>query len=216
MSSLIKNIVIFLVFFSIGFGSIFFYTKQTTQKKAEVRKVLASKSAFSMENAPKNSITGEITSLSGDVTWESRVATEPAVLVSNTKIQQGEILYTGPTGALTVTFPSLGEVRLSPNTEVSIMQALATSFVLSQPTGTVTYTSEETTPISIRSLHMLANITGNAVMTVDDLYGVITISVTDGDVTIAYNNTENISQVEIISKEETATFNDETRETTIE
>jgi hypothetical protein len=115
-----------------------------------------------------------------------------------------------------VNFPTLGEMYLMSNTEVALIQSLPTSFVVTQSNGNTIYTSEQTTPISVRSLHLLANVKGKATISTDAENGLITIRVAQGDVTIAYNAIDNISQVELVSKGETLTFNDETREATIE
>jgi hypothetical protein len=194
----------------------FFYFAKTSEKKAAERKDIASKSAFSFENAPRNSIKGDITILSGEVNWLSRTATEPAGLVSNTKIQQGEELQTGKKGNVSVVFPSLGILSLSENTNVKIIQTIPSSFVLTQTSGTAEYEKTSTGEFSIRSLHLLSTIdSGRVTITVDEIDKEITIIVHTGTLTVGYNDLDNISTVQTLSKGETLIFNDETRDTTI-
>lgn len=215
-SERVKLSLIFLFFFAIGFGILFFYTKQTSQKKAEERKVIATKSAFSLEHAPANSIKGDITTLYGDVKWESRVATEPAALINTTKIQQGEEIQTGDNGTISVSFPQIGNLKLFPKTNVQIAQSIPESFVLGQTKGTVSYEKSGTGNFSIRSYHLLTKIdSGKADMTVDDTLDEITIVVHTGSVTVGYNDSNNVSTIQTIQPGQTFIYDDSTRDTTI-
>ena len=47
---------------------------------------------FSLENAPIDSLRGEITEMAGDIFWQSRTATTPAELTDKITVQQGENL----------------------------------------------------------------------------------------------------------------------------
>lgn len=216
-SSWIKALLLGLLFFLIGFGGIMFYTKKTVQKKTEERKAVLAKSAFSLENAPKATNRGDITSLIGDVTWTSRTATEPAKLIATTKIQEGEELHTGSTGKTTISFPEIGSLALLPETDVQIVQTYPASFVIGQTKGTVTYDKTGTGGFSIRSLHLLSRLdSGKADITVDDESDEITIFVHTGSVTVGFNDSDNFSTVKTISAGETFIYNDGTRDSTLE
>lgn len=200
----------------LGFGGIVFYVNTTSQQKAEEQKVISAKSAFSIETQPENSVAGIIDMLTGDVTWESRVATEPAILVKTTKIQQGEEIQTGTTGILSILFPAIGKLTISPSTDVQIVQTIPELFVVGQTKGRVTYETVADKTFSIRSFHLLAKVAeGKADITVDDEYNEITIFPHSGTVTVGFNDLDNISTVKTISPGETFIYNDDTRDSTI-
>lgn len=214
--SAIWYVTLFIIFFLIGCSGFLISARNTSQKKADERKVLASKSAFSFENAPKASIRGDIVRLVGVVEWKSRTATEPATLLSSTKIQAGEEIHTKNNGKITVTFPEIGTLSLTPDTDIQLVQTYPATFVLGQTKGTVTYEKSGEGSFSIRTLHLLSRIdSGKAVITVDDTLGEITIVVHTGSVTVGYNDADNLSTVQEITASQTFIYNDETREITI-
>ncbi len=168
---------------------------------------------FSIANPPKESITGKITSISGGVEWESRVATQPAQIAKPVPIRQGENLITKDDGNISLTFDNIGNIKLLPKTEVDFVQTLPVNFVVNQKSGTVVYIKEGTVPFSVRSLHLLTTITGEIKLVIDEQKPIITINVNKGSVTIAYNDLQNISHTQTIYEGKQFIFNDELRTT---
>src|SRR3989338_9045587 len=76
---------------------------------------------FSLEQAPSDSIRGQITGMSGEIWWQSRTATEPArlparqaQLTEEITIQQGETLIASESGNITVNFAPAATLTLFP------------------------------------------------------------------------------------------------------
>jgi hypothetical protein len=173
-------------------------------------------SRFSLEKAPSQSLVGLISSMSGDVEYESRIATEAAKINSPVPIQQGENLTTGTDGKLVLIFEKAAEINISPDTSVSIIQTLPADLVFSQSTGVSEYVKLASIPVSIRSRHLLIENAGDITVSVDKIKPVITVSVNSGSATFAYNNINNISKVLTLEAGKTLTFNDGTRRVVVD
>lgn len=200
-----KGLLLFIFFFLVGIfsvGGYYWWKNQSRPLIVPTAKIeVASKSAaptdtFSVENAPPNSIRGIVATFSGEVQWQSRVATEPAKLENVIPIQQGEKLSTGNTGKITINFDSFGSVNLSPKTEISIIQTLPVNFVFDQASGSAQFISLGTSPFSVRTLRLLSTIsTGSATVNVDEKTNFVTFGLKSGLATIAYNDDQFISQI---------------------
>lgn len=162
---------------------------------------------FSLEQAPLQSLRGTITDLSGDIWWESRVATEPSQLTEKSmQIQQGEVISASSSGTLSVSFGQAGSVSLQKQSTVEVIQTLPTNLVFTQPMGDVTYLSNSS-PISVRSLNMIVHIdNGTMTVHVDANTGDITVKTVSGSATIAYNSPTFISKVWHIDQGEIFTY----------
>lgn len=168
---------------------------------------------FSLADAPADSLRATITKLSGDVTWQSRTATEAAPLTASRILQQGEILTTGSGGTASLTFAGSCLITLSPDTELNLTQTLPANIVLEIPNGRITSEKKCPEPISIRSMHLLlSQIEGTLQFTaLDD--GTIIIGVTDGSAQVGFNDSDNVSTVLTINAGESLTYDDSTRTT---
>ena len=166
---------------------------------------------FSIAHAPKESIIGNITAMTGDVFWESRVATQPAKIELPVSVKQGENLVTKDDGNATVVFAGIGSIELLPKTETDFVQTLPTNFVVDQKQGTADYTKNGTVPFSIRSLHLLTTISGKITLTIDEDELTVTITVKKGSATVAYNNLNYVSQLQRIEEGQKLVFDDNTR-----
>ncbi len=166
---------------------------------------------FSIAEAPKESIIGNITAMTGDILWESRVATAPAKIDQPVSIAQGENLVTNDNGNATVVFTGIGSVKLSPKTETDFVQTLPTNFLVDQKQGTADYTKNGTVPFSIRSLHLLITISGEISLAIDKDQPIVTITVKRGMATVGYNDLNYVSQLQTIEEGQKLVFDDNTR-----
>ncbi len=165
-----KKLLIFLTFLFIGIilGSLCYIWKsnQTNSDIVRVKK----EPRFSIEKAPKNSEVGTIQSMSGTIKWESRtaIATEGAQITQPVPIQQGEELISGDDGSAVVSYQNGLTISLSPNSHISFVQMLPTNFVLNQLKGTIEYQKNNSTPLAIRSLHLLTQMDNEQVYKIQD------------------------------------------------
>lgn len=168
-------------------------------------------SRFSLEKAPSQSLVGTITSMSGEVEYESRIATEAAKINSPVQVQQGESLTTGVDGKLILTFDKAVEINMSVESSVGVVQTLPADMVFSQNSGTAEYKKLADTPVTIRSLHLLIENNGDVTVSIDKIKPIITVTINSGSATFAYNNTSNVSRVINIGAGKKLIFNDDTR-----
>ena len=168
-------------------------------------------SRFSLEKAPSQSLVGTIISMNGEVEYEKRLATESARINSPVPVQQGESLTTGIDGKVILTFEKAVEINILPETSVGVIQTLPADMVFTQTVGSAEYKKLGTLPVSIRSRHLLIKNDGDITVSVDKLKPIITVSVTSGSATFAYNNINNISRVVEVVEGKILTFNDDTR-----
>ncbi len=209
-----KNILLFLTFFILGAGSFLAYHLWQTNSKQEqiVSQVTKQEANFNIANPPQESKIGTIVSMSGDIKWESRVATAPATIITPVPIKQGERLVTGDQGNLVVNFEGIGSISVSPKSDVSFIQTLPADFVVNQTLGNVTYTQTGQTPISVRSYHLLIRLTSGSIeMSVDDKKSEVNLTSIKGETMVAFNNINNVSTVVALNAGKTYSFSDEQR-----
>lgn len=171
---------------------------------------ISEESRFSIKEPPKDSKKGMVESMTGEVKWTSRVATEEAALDKPIQIQQGENLETGEEGEVVVKFTDIGIVKMFSKSEVSFIQTLPANFVFSQTKGSVIYSGEGQMPISIRTFHLLTVITQGVVeLSISENEPIINIVVKKGKIKVAFNNLKYESQVLELREGEAYIFNDE-------
>ena len=208
-----KAAFLFIFFLIVGFIATFFLiNKQTSEEVSKPNvKITRESSKFSLEKAPSTSLHGDITTLTGEVQWQSRIATEASTITQKQSIQQGESLMTGKTGKVSLAFPDM-LFNISSSTQLNVIQTLPTSIVLEQPAGKIDFQTTSSTPLSIRTSRILIKSDkGNFSVAIDEDDGMVTISVEDGLVTTAYNDTDNFSTVEKIEADQVLTFDPSTR-----
>lgn len=173
-------------------------------------------SRFSLDKAPSTSLVGSITSMTGDVFFEPRLATESAKIVAPISIQQGESFSTGINGNLILNFKDATEVVLENDSGIDVIQTLPADLVFRQTLGTVDYKKIGTYPVSIRVGHLLVenegdlkiSFTGNG-QSKDS--PVTTVIVINGTATIAYNNLNNDSRMVNLTTGQILEFNEGNR-----
>jgi hypothetical protein len=198
--------------FAVAFGMSTFCTFILTTSAVKERLKLQLPplaTAFSLQNAPKESLQGEIVSLSGDVAWQSRVATQPAQLKTPRKVQQGENIVTKSNGKVTMTFLNTVTLNMLSDSEVDFIQTLPANMVLVQQSGTTTYTVFGKVPVSVRAQDLLVQQSRGAMnVSVDKDAATVTVRATDGNATAAYTNADNTSVVVPITTGQSFVFDD--------
>ncbi len=215
--------LIFIFFTSILIGLLtyaIFYHFQPIQQSTTpaITPTLAEPYQYTPEIAPTNTLRGDISSIEGDVSWVSRIATEPASLSAGIQIQQGEQIVTAVESEVSIDFEDDVNITLSENTRLAITQTLPASIVLTQRYGNVRYTvSSSKYPISVRIRRLLVRMyEGEVDISVEEDDPVISVDVSEGAAEVAYNDSDFTSQRLMIEDGEVFTFNNDERIGTIE
>ncbi|MCL4374775.1 hypothetical protein M1523_02845 [Patescibacteria group bacterium] len=173
--------------------------------------------SFSVAQPPLDAVKAKLTSLSGEVAWQSRVATQPARLRSGRVIQQGETLMTGKVGQATVVFPTQGKLALADNAKVEFVQTLPARFVFDQSAGGIDYRNEDKAPWSVKTMRLVTVIgTGETRLAIDPDTGIIAVTVIKGEVRVGYNDRDLNSQVISLQPGERFVFDNDRREGAVE
>ena len=207
-----KSFFVFLVFLILGILVGLGYRSYFKNKIIpSVNNPLPSE-AFSIDTPPKDSLKGIVSQMSGDVFWESRVATSPALINKLEMVQQGEEIQTGDDGKITWDFPNLLSVDVAKNSDVSLIQTLPTNLVLEQKDGQITYKKIGASPVSIRALHLLISVeTGQIKVIFSKKKDQVEVDTENGTAKVGYEDQNNISQVVELDKNKQFLFDDESR-----
>jgi hypothetical protein len=173
---------------------------------------------FSLENAPTESLKGNIASFSGNVAWQSRTAATASLINTPVTIGQGEEIVAQGNGAATIKFPKGILVQMNSNSDIGIVQMLPANIVILQNQGTVSYqNSDNKIPLSINGLDLMVNINqGTAQVSVDKSTSSVVISVSSGSAVATFTDTQNNTQVETINNGNQMTFDNNTKTADIE
>jgi uncharacterized membrane protein YkgB len=209
---MIKNIIIFILSIIIGLILIIIGYFSFFSKDSQLIKPFLPKTMFSIENAPSQTLTGEVASISGNVSWLSRTANYAILINSAQKLQQGEEINTQNNGEAILNFSKVVNITVLPNTQVSFIQTLPANFVVEQKQGLATYEKNGEIPVSIRTLDLLINIEkGSCQVLVNKDTSDITVSVITGSVTVAFNDTNINTNIQTISEGKKYQFNNDTK-----
>lgn len=195
-------------------GFYYFLSKKTENTAITIPGILPTQktSSFSLVNAPSESLKGEISTMSGQILWQSRVATEEAQISSPQLIQQGEKLETGKNSALVLKYDGIVKVTFSPETAIDIIQTLPSNLVFSQDSGSAEYKNlGSTSVVSVRALSLLVQNSGDISVSINPQRPIVTLVVKSGIATVAYNSLGFVSHEFTIPAGRTYTFNDHTR-----
>jgi len=169
-------------------------------------------SNFSLEEAPSESLRGEITSMTGDVTFLGRTATEAAKLASGSGVvQQGENYITGDKSTLSINFDKAISIDMLEKTEVDIIQTLPATIVFSQVAGTADYKMATSSSVAIRTSYLLTQLNGEAVISRNPDKPIVTVNMKSGNAVLAYNDLKFVSHEVMILGGHNFTFNYGTR-----
>lgn len=207
-----KYLSLFLLFLFIGIGIALGYFFWKKEKATMVMPISPKEKRFSIEPPPKESRIGTVSSMSGQILWESRIATKPAEIKDLKQVQQGEKLTTGKDGQTVISFPDAASITLSPESEIEFIQTLPIHFVFKQTKGKINYLKKGTIPLSVRSLHLLMTFSDcEYVINTDAENHILTLTVKKGSVKAAYNNLQYETQTVVINEGEKYVFNDDKR-----
>lgn len=216
---MIKKIILFLIPFLITSVLVVGYFK-LTQKISSISlpslptvsfSDLVKLSRFSLDKAPSESLVGNIASITGEVGYESRIATESAKINSPVSVQQGESLTTGTDGALILNFKDAVDIKLDNNSGINVVQTLPADLVFQQTIGSVEYKKLGSVPVTIRVGRLIVENLGDVKILFTKDSPVTTIIVINGSVTVAYNNLYNISRVIDVETGQTLKFYESNR-----
>lgn len=209
-----RKVLLFAGFFGLGIivAVLYFMFRANNPIRVIAPKPLIPPTAFSDEMAPKESVKGQIATMSGEVWWISRVTSQRTPYATPSAVQQGETYATGDNGAIEINFSEYGSVNIVSKSEVGIDQTLPVDFVFDQSSGSASFTSLGRSPFSVRSLHLLTTIaSGSATINLDYKKHLITLRVISGSAKLAYNDTDIVSQVLEISQGKSFRFDDDNR-----
>lgn len=215
-SSKVRKLLLFIFFFLMGAAIAVALSLEIARKRINIplpvptpKESVQSFDTYSVNDAPKDSVRGQIATMSGEIRWTSRTATEAAILTKPITIQQGEDLETGITGNLDITFPNTSSVKVFPESKVSIVQTLPSNFLFAQNKGEIEYEKVGNTPVSIRILSLLSEINGKALIYIPGNSPYIYLTVEDGTARGAYKDVNGITQVIELKKGQRFIFNDD-------
>ncbi len=208
-----KNLGVFFIFTILGIALIlvYFSRSEVPAKTALVTTSTSStqsQTSFDPSQPPKTSLKGQITTLTGLVKWQSRIATDSAVITSPQAVQQGEQLETGPKAKVNFAFSQVAQISMSENTIINLAQTLPVDLVFIQSKGVANYQKIGQDRVSIRSAHLLIEPESEVSVNMNEDQPIITVTATKGPVTIAFNDSDQISQVKTLKAGQTLIFND--------
>ncbi len=207
-----------MVFFVLGAGIALslFFTKNHSVPQSMItigkKEPSFEPTKFSLEDAPGDSIRGNITNLSGDIWYQSRTATEPAKLTEGIPVQQGETWIASGEGKLTVNFNPALTLSLFPKSQVEVIQTLPVNLVFKHDQGVGQYQVSGANPVTIRSFNLIANVDeGLFVIDTDPDTGTIILSLKTGSAKIGYNSPQFDSKVWQLESGDVFTYDSNTR-----
>jgi len=212
----LKYTALLLVILGVIFGVVYIISgKQKPEAVPSISPVSTNSpnlfSNFSLEDAPSESLRGQITKMKGNIDWQGRTATEAAGISAPITIQQGENLITEAGGSLTLVFQNACSLNFSEKTEIDIIQTLPADIVFSQVSGVAEYSKTGSYPIDIRTSTLLTELMGDATISRNPLKPIVTVFVKSGSAIVAYNDLKYISHEVTINAGQTYTFNYGTR-----
>lgn len=211
-----KNIFLFCFALFVVFGLVIRYAVLQTPKHMQ-SKIVENKNKtiteiYSTDQAPSKTMRANIASMSGQVQWQSRTATQPAALalVSPIQFQQGETIITPKKSSITLKFPNDSTAVLFPETHLYLFQTLPDNLVFNQSAGTVEYTNITSTALAVRSLSLLVQLNAaTATISIEKNSPFITVHVKNGAVKAAFNDADQVSMVFDIPPGKTVEFNND-------
>jgi hypothetical protein len=208
------------LFILIGVIVAFGYSIWKKEKTIVVNKIIPQKQEeqFSIDVPPKQSKVGVVESISGnEILFQSRIASMPVKMTEIKQIQQAELLSLGKETSSKILFKDAVSIDMSQESEIEFLQTLPINFVFRQNKGKIIYEKLGSIPISIRSRFLLTSIIeGKTSIDTDIETHIITLTVLEGSVKVAYNDIDYKTQTQIIEKGKVFIFNDDLREGTLE
>ncbi len=209
-----NNLFLFSVFLLIGILGTVFYGYITKYQPRSLQTIIQTvkESGFAIEKPPSQSLKGIILAMTGEIGWQSRVATEAATIINPAPLQQGEVIRTGETGELTLEFKNVAGIDVLPETQLEFSQTLPVNFVVWQASGSAEFKKLGNVPVSVRAEHLLIKQNdGNMSIGVDSANLLVNINIISGSISVAYNDLNNVSHIVNAASGKRITFNDAKR-----
>lgn len=196
-----KQFVILLVSILFGFLVILNYFIWKPAEVVESKSLPSVTPTYSLnpkalvETPPGLSQEGIITKLTGNVMFEARGESEYSPITEPQAVHQGDQISTAENSTVNISFGENSTISISENSELFIIQSLMNQFVLSQQTGSITYTNNTDSPFTVRSNAMIVELNNGSMKIVQDEENeTIRITLQKGTAEIAYNNATYVSQ----------------------
>lgn len=157
---------------------------------------------------PATALTGTLAWKEGDVLKTLRDADDFTPATASGTVLQGETIATKKGKAL-VTLQDAGTVSLMDASEVSFVNLVPDALLLRQKSGTVSYEVNSLAPFSIRILHTLVTINGDASITLGET--AITLRITKGTAKLALVDADNNTQIWDLVQGDRALIDDDAR-----
>jgi hypothetical protein len=218
MTNILKTILLFTISGFIGFCIFILGYMYIFHQSVTILNPLLPVTHFSLENAPQQSLKGEVASYSGNVAWISRTAVVSSLIKSKIKIGQGEEIIAQGNGTATLIFPVGILIQMESNSNISIIQTLPVSIVIAQDKGTVSYkNTNNKIPLSVNGLDLLISMSqGICQISVDKENANVVINVSSGFATAVFIDNENNTQTKTIESGREMDFNNNTKQATVE
>jgi hypothetical protein len=214
---MIKNIFLFLFFAGIStVGIIAFYKISPANINTPLKPQNLSKTSFSIDNPPSDSLKGNITSISGSVSFQPRSSDYASTIKDPRLIVQGDEISTLGNGKASISFPNIGNISLSPDTHLNIVQSLSQNFVTQITQGEANFQRIGNIPLSVISLDLSITLDDGTDIDViaDKDNSEVLFTINKGEVTFTYTDTSDDTSVikakegkQIIFDNNTKTFN---------
>lgn len=207
-----KNTILFLIFLSLSSLAIVLGYLWAVPRTNFLPKPYYPKTSFSITNAPSSSKRGKVIPVGGTAQFLPRTSDFAKSISSPTTIVQGEEVDTLGNEKASVVFDKIVTVNLLPSTQVSLIQTLPVNFVFEQKQGNAVYIRAGNIPISVRALDLLINIeSGKSNVYVDPDSSTIEVNVEAGEARLAFNDTDNQTQIVSLKTGEKYSFNNNTK-----
>lgn len=210
-----KNILLILFAFILGFGGVVGYQYFRTKQNAPVVVAPAVQPTPEPTFAlvpPSQAVTGTLTVTSGHAQKLSREDSEYKEASTGAQILLGESVATKENSSATATVSGIVKVSMGPNAELVFANLFPTNMVLQQKSGNIDYLV--TKPISIRALHILVTIDpGETIINIIDTD--LSITVKTGSVKLALVDTDNNTKIWNLKAGQRANIDDVARQVTL-
>lgn len=196
-----KHIGLGVIFVFVGLLAVFTFRYVQVSRTAPF---VPQASSFTL-SPPRQAITGTLTQSTGIVEQFTREAEDYQEATPGGVIRQGESIAT-KRGSAIIALDTLGTVSMGDNSEMSFVNLIPTSLMLWHKSGTVEYEVNSADPFSIRALHALVELSGDATISINDT--IVKILVAKGTAKLALVDDDNKTNVWNIIEGQTARISD--------
>lgn len=214
-----KDAILLVIAFFLGFGSVFGYRYIRTPKPAASLLAPVTPSdtpqpALSLE-PPTQALSGILTVNEGRVEVFARTADAYAEASTGAKILLGESVATKENSQAQVMIDNFITTTMEENAEVVFANLFANNMVLQQKAGKVDYLhTDGGNPVAVRALHALVSLrSGETMINIIDTD--VSVTVKSGSVKLALVDTDNNTHVYDLEKGQRANIDDEARTVTL-